>query len=327
MSGKTLSSTAQRCYWLGRYLERAESTGRLIRVNTNLLIDLPMRLPNGWAALLDITGAREVFDDLYDEPTEQHVTHFLISDLRNPGSIFTSINQAKENARTVRGNMPNAFFEYVNELQINTKQALSEPLSRTRRISGLLDLIEAVEQIDGFLSANMLHDDAWGFLRLGNFVERADMTTRIIDVRTRSLSVDDSDLDVFADIQWRSVLKSLNAMQSYNSVVQAPVNQNDALTFLLQNDQLPRSYARCLRSIRNGLRDLPRNEAPLRSANRMLRNISNAQLNALAGEELHDFLDARQQDLAGLHQDINRTYFNTRPTMRRRKQKPGPKKT
>ena len=100
---RTLSSTAKRTYWLGRYLERAENTARIVSVNANLLIDLPVRLPLGWQPLVDITGADELFADIYEEPSETHVVHFLLSDLRNSGSLFNSLTSAKENARTLRG--------------------------------------------------------------------------------------------------------------------------------------------------------------------------------------------------------------------------------
>ena len=126
---RTLSSTAKRSYWLGRYLERAENTARIVSVNANLLIDLPVRLPLGWQPLVDITGADDLFADIYEDPSETHVVHFLLSDLRNPGSLFNSLSSAKDNARTLRGILSREVFEYVNELQLYAKQTLSEPRS------------------------------------------------------------------------------------------------------------------------------------------------------------------------------------------------------
>ncbi len=310
---RTLSSTAKRTYWLGRYLERAENTARLVSVNANLLIDLPVRLPLGWQPLVDITGAHELFADIYAEPSETHVVHFLLSDLRNSGSLFNSLTSAKDNARTLRGILSREVFEYVNELQLYAKQTLSEPLSRTRRIKGLSRVMEMIRQIDGFLSGNMLHDANWNFLRIGNFIERADMLTRIVDVRSSDLFADQAGLEPFQDIQWRSVLHSLSAMQSYNATHQEPMSDASVLAFLFKHQDLPRSYVRCLTQVRNSLRSLPRNEKPLRAVNRMRRNIASEDVDGLQGSTLHEFIDRCQTELAQLHDTIDKTYFDFKP--------------
>ena len=126
MTVNVLSRVAERVYWLGRYLERAESTARLITVNTNLIMDLPVRLPLGWRPLIDITGSGELFESLYGKgnATERNVCRFLATDTRNPGSIINSIVGVRENARTVRENMPRITFEYINELYLFARSAL-----------------------------------------------------------------------------------------------------------------------------------------------------------------------------------------------------------
>ena len=107
-----------------------------------------------------------------------------------------------------------------------------------------------VQQLEGFLSSNMTHDDKWQFLRLGNHLERADMTTRIVDVRSQAASADEP----FEPIQWRGVLRSLYGLQSYQASMQAPVEGPAVLEFLFQYDEQPRSYASCLNSLKFGLR-------------------------------------------------------------------------
>ncbi|MCZ6659445.1 MAG: alpha-E domain-containing protein [Gammaproteobacteria bacterium] len=315
---RTLSSTAKRSYWLGRYLERAENTARIVSVNANLLIDLPVRLPLGWQPLVDITGADDLFADIYEDPSETHVVHFLLSDLRNPGSLFNSLSSAKENARTLRGILSREVFEYVNELQLYAKQTLSEPLSRTRRIEGLSRVMERIRQIDGFLSGNMLHDANWNFLRIGNFIERADMLTRIVDVRSSDLFAEQAELEPFQDIQWRSILRSLSAMQSYNVTHQEPMSDAAVLGFLFKHQDLPRSYVRCLNQMRNSLKSLPRHEKPLRSVNRMRRNIASEDVSELHGTTLHEFIDRCQHEIAQLHDTIDKTYFDFKPRRPRR---------
>lgn len=316
--GHTLSSTSQRSYWLGRYLERAESTARLIIVNANLLLDLPVRLPLGWRPLVHITGSEPEFDKVFKRSNERNVVRFLISDLRNPASLFSSLNLARENARTLRGRMPRAAFEYVNELVLYSRQSLSEPLSRTRRVAGLSRVMQMIQQIDGFLSGNMLHDALWGFLRIGNFIERADMLSRIVDLHsTDILGGNRPDPASFQDVQWRSVLESLSALQSYNATRQGPIDEVAVLNFLFKSPSLPRSYLRCLNQIRYNLRSLPRNERPLQAVNRLRREIEAVGSEAFAGDRLHGFVDDRQQDLAELHNTINRTYFDFKPRLPR----------
>jgi uncharacterized alpha-E superfamily protein len=318
MTDRTLSSTAFRTYWLGRYLERAGSTARLVSVNANLLIDLPTRVPLGWLPLVDILAVDEEFSSIYHEiaaaskspdAQEKSVVRFLLSDQRNPGALLNSLSIARENARTLRGTLPRASYEHINDAFLFAKEILQEPLSRSRRNNGLKHIIARLDQINGFLSSTMLHNASWQFFRLGNFIERADMGTRLIDLRTTNLVPSDSDLEPFADIQWRSVLNSMDAMQSYTVSMQNPINSEDVLEFLLKNDELPRSLQRCLNTIRNCLRALPNNTEPLHIVNSMRRQLQRARVRSLKGERLHRYVDARQKQLLVLHQKITDHYF------------------
>ncbi len=319
MTDRTLSSTALRAYWLGRYLERAGSTARLVSVNANLLIDLPVRLPLGWLPLVGILSKEKEFTELYGEATkskdtaldthEKNVVRYMLSDQRNSGSLLNCLAYARENARTLRGILPRASYEHINDTYLFAKESITEPLSRTRRTNGLQHIMARLDQINGFLSSTMLHNASWHFFRMGNFIERADMSTRIIDLRTTNLVESDSDLEPFADIQWRSVLNSLDAMQSYTISMQNPINQEDVLEFLLKNDDLPRSLLRSLNTIRNCLRALPQNSEPLALVNTMRRQLQRARVRTLTGERLHRYIDARQRQLGAIHQGITKNYF------------------
>jgi len=163
------------------------------------------------------------------------------------------------------------------------------------------------------MSANMLHDAHWTFLRLGNFIERADMTSRIIEAGCDNMFEAVSELEPFSDIQWRSVLLSLDATQSYNTVVQSPISSEAVLEFLICNESLPRSLAYSLNSLRNGLRDLPRHEKILRSINRLRRAIKQTDVGTLEGASLREFLDEFQLQLAQINQAIADVYFEFKP--------------
>lgn len=313
-----LSSTAERAYWLGRYLERADSTARLVRVYSRLLYDLPRRLPLAWQGLVNITGTRTLFDELFDEPSEKHVSRYLINDARNAGSLLNSLNYARENVRTLRGIIPRGCVEYINEAHIYAKEHLSEPLSRSRRAEGLDEVQSYIQRIEGYLSANMLHDAHWAFLRLGNFIERADMTSRILEAGCKDIFDEASDLEPFTDIQWRSVLLSLDATQSYNQVVQGPVSQEAVLEFLVHNTQLPRAITYSLDSLRKSIRELPRHDRIIQAANRLRRQVGVQELGQMNIAAIEAFLDDFQSELAGIDNAIRRTYFQYKPRRRKK---------
>ncbi len=320
MTQHTLSRTAERVYWLGRYLERSESTARLVMVNSNLLIDLPSRRPLAWRSLVDIMGDFDQFKKLYETPDERSVIRFMVADTRYSGSMLSSIGFARENARTIREIMPRVSFEYINDLYLHAKNELSGTLSRTR-VSEVMDLVmRRAQHLDGFLSGSMIHGSAWNFLRIGQYLERADMTTRIIDVRSVDQLSDGTDgLEPYTQLQWRSVLRSLHSMQSYHLSIGEPVAQPLVLDFLFRNPELPRGFLYCLLRIRNSLRSLPRNDKPLTAINKVIRFTNQTDTGKLEGKALHDFIDECQLKLLELAQVIDLTYFNARLRVKKAK--------
>lgn len=312
-----LSRVAERVYWLGRYIERTDATARLIAVNGNLLMDLPARLPLGWWPLVNIIGSEELFQELYGahaEASERNVCRFMSTDTRNPGCIVNSLARARENMRNIRETMPEVAFEYVNDLCLYARNALQGATSRSRRSKALDGISRRAQQLEGFFSQNMLHDASWELLRLGNHIERADMTTRIIDVRSADLFVTRSDLEPFEHIQWRSILRSAYAMQAYMSSVREPVAAPLVLQFLFKDERLPRSYLRCLHAVRRSLLSLPRHEEALRHCNRAIDMLNATNVSDLGAahkaDDLHQFIDACQVRLGEMHDAIAATYFD-----------------
>ena len=309
MKRSLLSRAAERIYWLGRYIERAESTARLIMVNASLLMDMPMRLTLGWRPLIEITGTVELFDSLYSQASERNVCRFLTCDRRHPSSITNALTVARENARKVREAMPRVTFEYINDLHEFARSELAPNLSRVKRRAALDGVCQRAQRLEGFLSQHMLHDPSWQFLRLGSGIERGDMTTRIIDVRSADLLPRGHELAPFQEIQWRSVLVSLFARQSYHAANGAPVTRPLVLEFLLCNPDLPRSYAYCLQALRRLIRSLPRNDLPLRRCNRAVQELSAIDVGKLEGNSLHRFVNDCQVRLGELHEAIEQTWF------------------
>ncbi len=305
-----LSRVAHRIYWMARYVERAENTARLINVNTHLLLDLPRRATPGWEPLIEITGGEVLFHEIYSEPTERNVVRFLIGDAQNPGSILSSLVQARENARTIRDIIPREAWEQINGLYLSVKTGIQPALSSRRRHDFLRELIMSVQQITGLLAGTMTHDHGYDFLRMGRNLERADMTTRIIDVRSADLLPSESgELSPFETIQWMSVLKSLTAYQMYRREVQGPVRRRAVLEFLFRSAKFPRAVYHCLGEVESCLHDLPRNDAPLRTLAHLQRTVQEAPLESLEQRDLHTFIDGLQAGLAGLDHQVGATYF------------------
>ncbi|HWS03586.1 MAG TPA: alpha-E domain-containing protein, partial [Gammaproteobacteria bacterium] len=177
-----LARVAENLYWMARYLERAEDTARLINATTMMLIDMPRGASFGWEALLTVAGLDELFKKHYEEATETAVMNFLIQDEHNPSSIFACIHLARENTRSFREVLPRESWEWVNELYLYAKAHMNQALDRRKRLEVLTEIIRRRQAVVGLLSGTMSRDEAFQFLRLGRNVERADMTSRVLDV-------------------------------------------------------------------------------------------------------------------------------------------------
>ncbi|HDP88907.1 MAG TPA: alpha-E domain-containing protein [Thioalkalivibrio sp.] len=305
-----LSRVAENIYWMARYIERAENTARLVNVNGNLLLDLPRHVRLGWEPLLDISGSREHFAELYHEPDERSVVRFMVSNQNNPGSILSSLNQARENARTIRDIIPREAWEQINELYLRARGEANRVLSRSGRFEYLRHVILGAQTITGLLAGTMNHDEGYDFLRMGRNLERADMTTRIIDVRSATLlSETHEDLTPFENIQWVGVLKSLTGYQMYRRTARIRVRRPDVLRFLFQESVFPRSVAHATGEVEACLAHLPRNEKPLRTVGTLRRKVQRVRPAGLEQAQLHDFIDDLQAGLARVHNSIAATYF------------------
>ena len=305
-----LSRVAEEIYWMARYIERAENVARLITVNTHLLMDLPKRIRLGWEPIIDIIGGRVLFYDNYDEANEHNVVRFIAIDNNNPGSIISSLFMARNNARTVRDIIPRESWEQINQLYLTAKGDTQSVLTHRHRFDCLKRIILGAQTITGMLAGTMTHDEGYDFLRMGRNLERADMTTRLIDVRSATLLPElTGDLTPFETIQWMSVLKSLTAYQMYRREIRGRVRRPDVLKFLLQERRFPRAFYHALGEVENCLDHLPHNEAPLKALIQLQRKVNKAKPDILKQEELHLFIDVLQLGLGKVHKQIAVNYF------------------
>ncbi|MEQ1593019.1 MAG: alpha-E domain-containing protein [Thiobacillaceae bacterium] len=301
-----LARVAENLYWMTRYLERAEDTARLINATTMMLIDMPPGASFGWEALLTVAGLDEAFHEHYGEASETAVMSFLIQDERNPSSIFACIRLARENTRTFREVLPRESWEWVNELYLYASTHLTSALDRRKRFEVLTEIIRRRQAVVGLLSGTMSRDEAFQFMRLGRNIERADMTSRVLDVN-HALILPRQGSEYYNQI-WMSALKALSAYQMYRRHVSVHAEGAKVLAFLLNDAKFPRTVRHCLNEMQAALSELPGN-GPKRRLQSLQGDLDTADFHALAQHGLHDFCDGLQTGLANLNNDIAETYF------------------
>ena len=310
-----LSRVAENLYWFGRYMQRAENTARLINVNATLMLDLPRRMPLGWAPLVEIVGADLRFKELYDEATEDNVLRFLMVDPKNPGSIVSSLRAAREILRVSRDTMPRDTWERLNDLYFYVNERGEGAILRTARQTFVQQVISGALLVYSVLTSNMSRDVGFQFLRIGTNLEQADMTTRILDVRTTRLllkSDDTVDLTPFENIVWMSVLRSLTAYQMYRRHLRTRVNGPGVLRFLLQNREFPRSVMFCLANIASTLPHLPTDRKIERVIDRTRALVRDASIDTLmkTPDGVPALMDEIQIGLGDLHSAVSSAYFS-----------------
>jgi uncharacterized alpha-E superfamily protein len=309
-----LARVAENIYWLARYLERAENTARLISANANLLLDLQRGYELGWLPLIEITGSRLAFDAQKRRSDERDIVQFLLADAENPGSISASLNCARENARTLRDILPDEAWEILNEFFQEFTAQLPAGLNRRTRYNFLKRIVLASQTLAGVLDGTMSRTDAYTFMMLGRNLERTDMTSRIVDVRSAPiLPAATADLGPFHTIQWISVLRSLSGQHMYRQTRRARVSRVECLDFALRDAEFPRSCMFCLRQIELSLRTLSRSSASLDTlagAQRFLAQVDFVQIDQPG---LHQLIDQLQVYLSGVHASIAQAYFPALP--------------
>lgn len=304
-----LSRVAENVYWMARYIERAENTARLIMVNTNLLLDLPKTGQLGWQPIVEILGIEEDYLEQYEDYDERTVLRYLISAPDNGNSIINSLRLARENTRTIRDIIPREAWECINDLYHTAKSTAQSGYYRKGRFDYLQKIILGAQTITGLLAGTMLHDMGYDFLKMGRNLERADMTTRIIDVRSADLLPEHEEMTPFENIQWMSVLKSLTGYHMYRRKIQDRVSRPFVLKFLLKEKQFPRSFYHTLLEVKACLKHLKRNEEAINILNEVGKKVLRADQAILKQDELHSFIDELQLGLAELNTVISTTYF------------------
>lgn len=311
-----LSRTAENLYWIGRNVERAECTSRLIGEHTNLLVDLPVDVETDWTSLLSVTGSEKGFADRYSGSGEVDVVSFLMADVGNPASVLRSVNSARENLRVTRQLVPGAAWECINRLHLTATESIADCALRVRRIAVADEIVATSQQFGGIMSNGMMRDNAYRFWELGRMVERVDMTVRILNGRAAGLMGSNApseyppaDRSPYEDVRWLGVLRSLGAENMYHRHTADSVRGELVVEFLLGNPGFPRSARHCIDRITSLLADLPERDMITRSSAAL------AEVAGHSGEPIDSAaaLAARSAEidnaLAGLHSSLFEVYF------------------
>ncbi len=305
-----LSRSAERLYWLARYLERTENTARLVSATMNLIYDLPYGVEVSWNNLLTIYGVEEAFYQRFKNPSEQNIIRFLIAEPSNSSSLLSSLLAARENIRTSRELMPDEAWEQVNEMYLYATNNLESLSSRRGRVIFLQEIMRGCQRFTGFMAGAMSRNDSYRFICLGRNIERADMTTRIMDFGTVLLAENRSQImREHESMLWINVLKSLSALLMYRKQVRQRIKGQDVLDFLLKNPDFSGAVAHCVQEISGCINKLPNSTALIPQLNTLEQNLLTVNIAETTPLQLRQILDTLQADFNTLHQRIAETWF------------------
>ena len=310
---RLLSRVAERLFWMARYMERAEDTARVTQAYCHLYMDIPEGTDLGWEVLVNILDGQPAFEKHFNVYNEQNVLKFLISDEDNFASIRQSIKAARENVRTTRDVLPAEAWEHVNELYHYTREHAETSIGRRNRHQFLDEVQGRCQIVSGLVLTTMCRDNAFRFMALGHLLERADMTTRIIDVGAGALLGTGRNNQTIDPLIWGSILQSLSAVSTYRRTVGPLPEANQVVEFIFKEPTLPRSLQFCLNSIRGELKQLHNNTIPLKALERARRRLKRFNVEKANWEELHQFIDDIQVDLYNLGETILETWFQIEP--------------
>lgn len=302
-----LSRVAERVYWAGRYLERAEDIARMVDEHSQLMLDLPRSTGISWRQVLQVIG--HPIPSRRSEMPDREFLKVLLTDEKSQASLLSIVSAVRENFRTTRDIIPTEAWQAVNELYLFARSQLRWAVGQRRRHDILSEIVGRVQRIRGMLRDTMSHGLAYQFMRVGTFVERADMCTRIVDVAVASKLHNRERLQAYDNTLWMSTLKSVSGYQMYRQYVRRRIRGPDVLSFLFKDAEFPRSIRHSLLEIERCLERLPRG----RQVAQLLRAINEAlpELDVAAMEDaaLHAEVDHLQLALAELNEQMMAAWF------------------
>ncbi len=296
-----LSRTADHLFWMARYMERAENTARMLDVNyqTSLLPQSADMAEQGWRGLLSISELTWGYSQKHSDVDARSVMDFMVSDATNPSSIVSCLRAARENARAVRGALTTEVWETQNQTWLEFNRMLQGDVL-ARDPSSLFEWVKFRSHLSrGVTVGTMLQDEALHFLRIGTFLERADNTARLLDVKFQALSGGDyfgpgaakegQEVDFY---HWSAILRSVSGFEIYRKVYRNVIRPEKVAELLILRPDMPRSLAACLNEVVLNLKDVANDQSgeTLRRAGRLRSDLQYGRIDEILATGLHAYL-------------------------------------
>jgi uncharacterized alpha-E superfamily protein len=308
-----LSRTADHLYWMARYTERAENTARMLDVNiqTQLLPQSAESAEQGWRAVLGISELQPAFDAKYGILTRTDVLDFMVRDPMNPSSIASCLSSARENARAVRGTLTTEVWETLNTTWLEMNSLLNDGMLE-REPGEFFEWVKHRSHLSrGVTIGTMLKDEAFYFIRLGTFLERADNTARLIDVKFHGA---DRELMAATEMDfyhWATVLRSVSAFEIYRKAYHDVITPERVAELLILRGDMPRSLTACLTEVVHNLAQI-RNDVSSeteRFAGRLHSNLRFNSIDDIMQRGLHDYLTEFLEQVYELGNRVSRDFL------------------
>ena len=311
-----LSRVANHIYWLGRYLERAENYARFIDVNFNLMQDLPVDLKEQWQPLVAATGDLDLYLKKYEGYERHQVMFFLTFDLDNPNCMLSAVNRARENARIIRENLTKETWEKVNELYYMLQSGLEKKVWKKEDPRQFYEMVKnQILLIYGLADATVARTEGWYFRQLGQLLERADKTSRILDVKYHILLPSPIEVGSPLDfLHWMALLKSVTGFNTYRRLY-GNIDPSGVVEFLVLNKYFPRSIYYCLKEAERYLHCISGNtsEGFMNSAEKAMGELKSrlefAEVDDIISVGLHEYLDTLQLKINHISDLIDSNFF------------------
>ena len=314
-----LSRVADSIFWMSRYIERAENVARFIHVNLKLAIDLGPGTSGQWAPLVYTTGDQDQFTERYGEPDQRTVVEFLAFDTENPNSILSCLRAARENARTVREMISSPMWEELNKFFLSVRSAANNLLVLENPFDFFQQVILNSKLLSGITDGTMSHGEPWHFAQMGRLLERADKTSRILDVKYYVLLPSVADIGTAVDtIQWSALLESASALEMYRKV-HGRITPANVADFLILDREFPRAMHFCLIEAEESLTAITGNRggrvytSAEQKLGRLRSELNYARIDEIMKQGLHEFIDQFQVRLNEVDAAIFESFLAPHP--------------
>ncbi len=313
-----LSRVAHSLYWMSRYIERAENIARLLEVNLQFLLDFQEiednTLKDHWGSIIASSGDEELFAEHYKTTNNQSVTAFFAFDLRNPGSILSCVYSARENARMIRDQISLEMWETINELFLYLKGRNSSEVWADGPNEFFQQIKRHSHLFQGLIDSTFSRSEGWEFLLFGKFIERAAMTTRMLDVKYHILLPSATDVGGAVDTaQWQAVLRSASALEAYRRFYVREILAWKVAEFLIFSNSFPRSLNFCVAQVDDLLRRILGENGPrvrteaARTSRALLSDLKTRTIADVVKSGLHEFLLEIQKSLDRIGDEVVQT--------------------